>query len=118
MVQTKIAVTYGNNEIFQHFGRTEEFKTYEITDGKITSSEIVSSGARSHGSLAEVLKEEGIKILICGGIGSGAIDMLSKSDIKVVPGASGDPDVAVNRYLDGTLNNSLASNCIHDCSCH
>ena len=37
----KIAVTYENGQIFQHFGHTEQFKLYEAADGKITHAEVV-----------------------------------------------------------------------------
>lgn len=42
-IQTmKIAVTYDNGEVFQHFGKTENFKVYEVEDNKIISSEVIS----------------------------------------------------------------------------
>ena len=31
----KLAVTYENGQIFQHFGHTAQFKIYEVSDGKI-----------------------------------------------------------------------------------
>ena len=44
----KIAVTYENGQIFQHFGHTEQFKLYEAADGKITHAEVVdTNGSRS-----------------------------------------------------------------------
>ena len=51
----KIAVTYENGQVFQHFGHTSEFKIYEVTDGKVTSSQVVSTGGNVHGSLAGFL---------------------------------------------------------------
>ena len=65
----KIAVTYEDGSIFQHFGHTEYFKVYEVTDGKIVSSEIVSTNGSGHGALAGVLVSLGVEVLICGGIG-------------------------------------------------
>ena len=69
----KIAATYLDGEIFQHFGHTEYFKIYE-TDGKtVQSSEVVSSDGFGHGALAGFLKGRGVDALVCGGIGGGAV---------------------------------------------
>ena len=73
----KIAVTYENGNIFGHFGHTEQFKLYEINDGKIMSSTIVSTNGSGHGALAAFLHNHGVDTLICGGIGGGAINALS-----------------------------------------
>lgn len=39
----KIAVTYENGQIFQHFGHTEQFKLYDVADGSIIATEIVNT---------------------------------------------------------------------------
>ena len=51
----KIAVTYENGEIFQHFGHTEAFKIYDIADGKVVSAEVVDTNGSGHGALAGFL---------------------------------------------------------------
>ena len=99
----KIAVTYDNGEVFQHFGRTEHFKVYEIEDNKVISSEVISSNGVGHGALAGVLADRNVKALICGGIGGGAINALTEAGIEVCSGASGDTDKAVEDYLNGEL---------------
>ena len=63
----KIAVTYDNGEIFQHFGKTESFKVYEVEDNKVVSSEVIGSNGTGHGALAGLLAEQGVNVLICGG---------------------------------------------------
>lgn len=68
----KIAVTYENGLIFQHFGHTEQFKIYDIEDGKIISSEVIDTNGQGHGALAGVLGVAKVDALICGGIGMGA----------------------------------------------
>ena len=67
--EMKIAVTYDNGEVFQHFGKTEYFKVYEVEDNKVVSSEVISSNGTGHGALAGLLAEQGVNVLICGGIG-------------------------------------------------
>ncbi len=108
----KIAVTYENGNIFQHFGRTEYFKVYEVEDGKILSSEVISSNGIGHGALAGLLADRDIRTLICGGLGGGALNALTGAGIEVCAGASGDADAAVDAYLKGELTDSGA-NCDH-----
>ena len=99
----KIAVTYDNGKIFQHFGRTEEFKLYEVENRIVISEEILSSGGIGHEALAGLLQEKGVEILICGGMGQGAKDALFDAGIDVYSGAEGEADDAVQDFLDGTL---------------
>jgi FKBP-type peptidyl-prolyl cis-trans isomerase 2 len=108
----RIAVTYENGEVFQHFGHTEEFKVYEVEDGKVVSSEIIGSNGSGHGALAGLLGENRIDVLICGGIGGGAQAALQERGIELCAGASGDADEAVEAYLRGELVNTGA-NCSH-----
>ncbi len=108
----RIAVTYDNGEIFQHFGKTESFKIYEVEDNKVISSEIIGSNGAGHGALAGLLAEKQINVVICGGIGQGAQDALSEQGIEVYSGAEGDVDAAVELYLKGELV-SNGVNCDH-----
>ena len=68
----KIAVTYENGQVFQHFGHTEQFKIYEAAEGKVVSTRVVETGGSGHGALAGFLRGLGVDTLICGGIGGGA----------------------------------------------
>ena len=79
----KIAVCSDNGEVFQHFGHTPEFLVCEVADGKVVSSEVVSSGGIGHGALAGLLDENKIDLLICGGIGGGALAALSEAGVEV-----------------------------------
>ena len=74
----KIAVTYDNGNVFQHFGHTEAFKVYDIEDSKIKSSEVIPTSGSGHGALTGFLKNLGLYTLICGGIGGGAQMALSE----------------------------------------
>ena len=108
----KIAVTYDNGNVFQHFGRTESFKVYEIEDGKVVSSEVIGSDGIGHGALAGLLAGHDIQVLICGGLGGGALNALQNAGIEVCAGASGNADEAVEAYLRGDLVDTGA-NCDH-----
>ena len=108
----KIAVTYDNGNIFQHFGKTENFKIYEVEDHKVISSEVISSNGTGHGALAGLLAEQSVDVLICGGIGGGAQAALAEAGIELCSGAQGDADQAVEAYLKGELTSSGAT-CDH-----
>ena len=109
----KIAVTYENGQVFQHFGHTEQFKVYEVEDGKIISTEIVDTNGQGHGALAGFLFHGGISVLICGGIGGGARNALSEAGIELYPGASGDADAQVASFLQGKLQYDPYTMCNH-----
>ena len=100
----KIAVTYDNGEIFQHFGHTEQFKLYDIENGKVVASEVVGTNGSGHGALAGFLAEHQVQVLICGGIGGGAQNALAQAGIKLFGGCSGNADQAVEALLEGQLN--------------
>ena len=108
----KIAVTYDNGNIFQHFGRTEFFKVYEIEDNKVVSSEVIGSNGVGHGALAGLLSGQSVDVLICGGIGGGAQAALAEAGVELCSGAEGDADQAVDAYLKGELI-STGANCDH-----
>ncbi|MBQ3566533.1 MAG: NifB/NifX family molybdenum-iron cluster-binding protein [Oscillospiraceae bacterium] len=109
----KIAVTYDNGMIFQHFGHTSEFKIYEIEDGKIINEEVVSTMGSGHGALAGFLAMNNVNVLICGGIGGGAQTALAQAGIKLFGGVSGSADSAVNAYLCGELDFNPDVKCSH-----
>ena len=108
----KIAVTYDDGNVFQHFGRTEFFKVYETEDGKVVSSEVISSNGVGHGALAGVLAEQSVDVLICGGIGEGAQAALKEAGVELCAGAEGNTDQVVDAYLKGELVSTRA-NCDH-----
>ena len=108
----KIAVTYDNGNIFQHFGKTEFFKVYEVEDDKVVSSEVIGSNGVGHGALAGLLADKAVDVLICGGIGGGAQAALEEAGVELCAGAEGDADRAVEAYLKGELVSSGA-NCDH-----
>ena len=78
----RIAVTYDNGNIFQHFGKTENFKVYEVENNQVISSEVISSNSSGHGALAGLLDGQNIDVLICGGIGGGAQAALAEAGIE------------------------------------
>ncbi len=109
----RIAVTYENGQIFQHFGHTAEFKLYDVTDGKIMQAQVIPTNGSGHGALAGFLAGNGVDVLICGGIGGGAQNALALAGIKLYGGVNGSADEAVHALLNGTLGFNPDVKCSH-----
>ncbi|MCD8107008.1 MAG: DUF134 domain-containing protein [Oscillospiraceae bacterium] len=109
----RIAVTYENGQVFQHFGHTQTFKIFDVEDGKIISADVVSTNGQGHGALADLLNEIQTDVIICGGIGAGAKNALENVGIKMYGGVTGDADEAVNAYLAGNLDYNPDVKCDH-----
>lgn len=119
----RIAVTYENDQIFQHFGRCEAFKVYDVEDGQVAAASVVMSDGAGHDALAGFLAGKGVNTVLCGGIGSGAQMALAEAGIELVAGLEGPCDAAVAAFLAGGLE-STGANCDHHhedgegCGCH
>ena len=112
----RVATTYDNGNIFMHFGRSEQFKIYDIQDSKVLNEQVVGTGGTGHGALAGLLANGGVDALICGGIGGGAINALTQAGIKVYAGAQGNCDACVEALIAGTLAQTGEATC--DCHGH
>ena len=86
----RISVNYDNGQIFQHFGRTEMFKLYDVEDGKVVKVQMLPGAAEGHGAL-------------------------ESAGIEVCANVTGDADEAVQAYLAGTLQYSKDA---HNCGGH
>ena len=109
----KIAVTYSNGEIFQHFGHTEQFKVYTVDGNKILSAEVIDTNGSGHGALAGLLSQLDVDVLICGGIGGGAQMALAQAGIQLYGGVNGDADKAVESFVAGNLAYDPNAKCDH-----
>ena len=78
----RLAVPFDHGEIYGHFGRTAQFKLYDLTDGRIVSTAIVDTMGNGHGALTGFLKAYAVDALICGGIGGGAQQALAQMRLR------------------------------------
>jgi predicted Fe-Mo cluster-binding NifX family protein len=108
-----IAVPYENKQVYQHFGKTETFKIYEVSDGRIAAEEILSTNGHGHGELVGILKERRVSVVICGGIGTGAQNSLTQNGIQFFGGVIGEADKAVEDYLLNQLKYDSNVKCDH-----
>ena len=109
----RIAVTYEEGKVFQHFGHTEQFKIYDTDEEKILDQKIVDTNGSGHGALAGFLADLKVDALICGGIGGGARNALAECGIKLYGGVTGDADQAVKALLAGELAYNPDVQCSH-----
>ena len=109
----RIAVTYENGDVYQHFGHSSQFKLYEVEDGRIVEAHIVDTEGQGHGALASFLTSLGVHTVIAGGIGDGARQALAKASIQLCGGVSGSADEAVKALLAGTLEFDPNPSCGH-----
>jgi predicted DNA-binding protein (UPF0251 family)/predicted Fe-Mo cluster-binding NifX family protein len=114
----RVAVTYDNGNVFQHFGHTEQFKIYDVENGKITNEQVVATNGQGHGALAQYLSDADVNVLICGGIGGGAQMALAQAGIQLFGGVSGSADDAVRTYIAGSLDYDPDVHCDHHDSGH
>ena len=99
----KIAVPFEDGQVFQHFGRSAQFKFYEAENGQLLRTEVIPTNGQGHGALAGFLVQHGADVVLCGGIGTGAQVALMQAGIQLFGGLSGAADAAVADYLAGKL---------------
>ena len=105
----KIAVTYNNGEVGQHFGRTEYFKVFTVEEGNLVNGELVPGGEHGHVAKAQFMRDHAINVVICGGIGQPAVAGVKAAGVEVYPGVTGNVDQVVQDFLKGELKYDLAA---------
>lgn len=109
----RIAVTYEDGNVYAHFGHTKAFKVYDTQDNKVINSLVIHTDGEGHGALAGFLAHCKVSVVICGGIGAGAIKALSENGIAVYGGVEGNTDEAVQAFLEGKLKYNPNELCSH-----
>ncbi len=109
----RIAVTYEEGNVFQHFGHTERFQVYDVEDGTVKIKTTINTNGSGHGALSDILKKCEVDTLICGGIGAGAKRALAAAGITLYGGVSGNADQAVADLLAGNLTYNPEVECEH-----
>ena len=112
----RIAVASEGKNVTEHFGHCEGFLIYDAENGEILKEEMVLNPGHKPGFLPNCLADRGVKVIISGGMGGGAIDIFNERDVEVIVGASGVARNAVESYLRGELE-STGSVC-HEHSHH
>lgn len=108
-----IAVTKDGDQIYQHFGHTRYFEFFEVAGGEIKSRKVLDAEGSGHSALGGFLKDNGVDLLICGGIGGGAKTVLAEAGVELISGATGNIEEAVKKYLAGDLQDDPSGECDH-----
>ena len=118
----RIAVASNGQLVSEHFGHCQGFTIYDIKDMNIENKELVQNPGHKPGFLPIFLRENGVNLIIAGGMGSSAQQLFNNNDIQVIVGAEGVCDDIVKIYLDGGLktSGSICSDHLHkgDCGEH
>jgi predicted Fe-Mo cluster-binding NifX family protein len=105
----KIAIPTKGTQVDDHFGHCDAFTVFSIDEKKtIQSAEIVPSpqGCGCKSNIAATLKEKGVKFMLAGNMGNGALNVLHNHGIEVVRGCTGDVRQVAESFLSGTLADS------------
>lgn len=105
VTQMKIAMPARNGFVNEHFGTTQEFAIIELENGKVKNKQVLSNEGlqHNHGGIANMLKNEKIEAIICGGIGGHMIQALQQMGLKVVNGAAGPLEEVAEAFAAGNL---------------
>jgi predicted Fe-Mo cluster-binding NifX family protein len=109
----KIAVPLTTDkQIDSHFGHCDSFGVFSISEkNEIAEEKIVASpqGCGCKSDIASVLASDGVTVMLAGGIGGGAINVLNNNGIEVIRGCSGDAAEVVKLFLSGMVEDSGSS---------
>lgn len=119
----RIAVPTDNGLFSSHFGGATDFAFFDIDDQarSVVAQTSATPPPHEHGVFPVWIKEQGATVVLAGGMGPRAVQILEHFGIEVVLGiAGGEPDQLVRAYLDGTLV-ATGQGCgggLHDCGEH
>ncbi len=102
----KIAIPMADGKLCMHFGHCEQFALMDVDEKakKVTGKQLLTPPPHEPGVLPKWLHDQGVNVIIAGGMGSRAQSLFSENGIEVVVGAPGDaPEKVAAAYLDGTL---------------
>ncbi len=113
-----IALPSRNDAIDDHFGHCDYFTLVEVENGAVTSKKRFESpqGCGCKSGVAPLLAEAGVKLMLAGNMGQGAVNVLASNGIEVVRGCSGSIDDTIAKYLKGELTDNQEVCDHHDCS--
>ena len=102
----KIAISYKDGQIFEHFGHAEMFAIYEYNEAEpdtVTKRLLECADRHGHKAMADLMKENGVELVLSGHMGAEAKNQLLAYGIIPVAGYCGDADTAADMLIDGTL---------------
>jgi predicted Fe-Mo cluster-binding NifX family protein len=110
----KIGMPKNGEFLNQHFGQSKQFLIVSVEDGQVVERKEISSETlqHNHGGLSSLFVNEGVSLVITGGIGQPALNALTEKGLQVIRGASGLCEEVLEKYLSGELTDKNIS-CNH-----
>lgn len=115
-----IALPTREGFIDDHFGHCDHYTLVTVEDNRITFSERMDSpqGCGCKSDIAPILAERGVKVMLAGNMGQGALNILKNAGIEVVRGCSGPIEKVLEKWLSGELKDNQITCDHHDCDHH
>jgi predicted DNA-binding protein (UPF0251 family)/predicted Fe-Mo cluster-binding NifX family protein len=109
-----VAVPYLQGNVNAHFGSTQAFLVAETAEGKIEKASVfqVQGMQHNHAGIAGFLKEQGVEVILAGGMGGPMQQALKMQGFELYCGVSGPATEAVEAFLRGEIEQS-ESTCGH-----
>lgn len=117
----KIALPSAQNQIDAHFGHCEYFTVFTISDkNEIIAEEKIASaeGCGCKSNIAQTLAKQGVKLMLAGNMGQGAVNVLNSQGIEVLRGCAGDVKTVTQQWLAGKLRDTGIACAEHQHGCH
>jgi Mrp family chromosome partitioning ATPase/predicted Fe-Mo cluster-binding NifX family protein len=100
----KFAIPLADGKLTAHFGHCKEFALIDVEENIIKKKEMLVPPAHEPGVLPRWLHEQGVNVIIAGGMGNKAQVLFNEQSIKVVTGAQPlEPEELINSYLNNAL---------------
>jgi predicted Fe-Mo cluster-binding NifX family protein len=117
----KIALPSYRNQVDEHFGHCEYFTVFTVDNqNNILEKEVITppAGCGCKSNIAQTLAQMGVKVMLAGNIGQGAVNILGQHGIQVLRGCSGDVQKVTEQWLAGNLRDSGRACASHEHGCH
>lgn len=116
----KIAVASEQEMVTGHFGHCSNFNIYDVEGLDIIKHVSIPNPGHKPGFLPRFLHEQGVNVIISGGMGGAAVQIFNDNNIEVVIGTRGSAKEAVEKYVAGELEStgSICHEHEHADECH
>jgi Mrp family chromosome partitioning ATPase/predicted Fe-Mo cluster-binding NifX family protein len=98
-----VAIAAAGQSVSEHFGYCDGFMIYTVSSGQVSAQTFLANPGHKPGLLPNLLNDRGVRVVIAGGMGQGAVDIFNEKGITVITGARGSLDDVLAQYLSGDL---------------
>ena len=100
----KFAIPTENGRLCAHFGHCEKFAIVDTDNDKIIGETLLTPPVHQPGVYPQFLAQNGVNVIISGGMGMKAQELFAMNNIEVCVGVNADtPAQLVQEYLNNKL---------------